>query len=350
MGLLYKNLKKVGKPPGAIIYTGEDKSRPIKMEVIYYNENQISKEVVSSLDSINWESSYNKWINIYGLNDTELIKEIGSKNNISSLILEDIAHIGQRPKIEFYDNYIFIVLKMLSFDNKRMKIQHEQISFILLPDTLITFQEVEGDVFDPVRKRIFQSKGLIKKKGVDYLLYCLIDSIVDQNFILLDQIEEKIEIIEEDIINNQSKKLLENIYKLRKELLILKSSVWPVKDIIYNLLKEDSVINDDTKEYLKDVNDHLIQIMDFIIIYREMISSLFDTHLSHTSNKMNQIMTMLTIFSAIFIPLTFLAGVYGMNFQYIPELSYRWSYPIFWFICIVTVVSMYTFFKYKKWL
>ena len=350
MSQLKRNLNKVGNLPGSVIYTGENNFETTKIELITYNQEEAQKRIISSSNDINPESNNIKWVNIIGLNDTELIKDIGKRFNISSLILEDIVHTGQRPKIDFYDGYIFAVLKMLSFDNKEMKIKQEQVSFILLPNMVITFQEVEGDVFDPIRKRISHNKGLIRKKGVDYLLYCLMDCIVDEQFVLLSKLEERMESIEEEMLSNSKNEQLQDIYKLKKELFILKTYVWPVKDIISAMLKEDSVITSNTKEYLKDVNDHVVQIMDFTMIYMEMISGMFDTYLSNASNKMNKIMTTLTIFSVIFIPLTFLAGVYGMNFKYIPELSFKWGYPVFWGICIVTAIGMYRFFKKKTWI
>lgn len=350
MSQLRKSLRRVGKPPGSIDYTGDRTTKTTKIEIITYQGEKAEHVYLESLDKLQWESEEAKWINIYGVNNSGLIREIGNKGGINSLVLEDIVHMGQRPKVEIYDDYIFLVLKMLSFDKENMKIQQEQISFILLPNMLITFQEFEGDVFDSIRKRIKENKGAIRKKDVDYLLYSIIDAIVDEHFILLNNIEEEIEEIEEKIINSKDQDILQDIYKLRKELVVLKTSVWPIKDIINELIKEEKYINEDTKNYLKDVNDHVMQIMDFIIIYREMISGILDTHLSNASNRMNQIMTTLTIFSAIFIPLTFLAGIYGMNFEYIPELSYRYGYPIFWIICFIVAMGMYKIFKYKKWL
>lgn len=350
MSQLGKSLSKVGKPPGSVEYTGEIISNSTKVELIKYGQEQFDEIHLKELSEIDWKTQETKWINIYGLNNTKYIEEIGGEIGLSSLVLEDIVHVGHRPKVEFYDNYIFLVFKMLSFNENDMKIQQEQISFILTSNKLISFQEFEGDVFDSIRKRIKENKGGIRNKGIDFLLYCLIDALVDSHFILLNNIEEKIEEIEEEIINNTNQDILQDIYKLRKELLVVKTSIWPIKDIINDLMKEDRYINDYTKAYLKDVNDHLIHIMDFIVIYREMISGMFDTHLSNTSNRMNQIMTTLTIFSAIFIPLTFLAGIYGMNFEYMPELSYKLGYPIFLGVCLILAITMYQIFKKKKWL
>lgn len=350
MGQLRKNLKKVATNPGSIIYTGEDKNTEVKIECYSYTAENFSKKVYSSYKEIDLKDNDIKWINLFGLSNSHVIEEIGGLYGIEPLVLEDIVNVGQRPKIDFYDDYVFLVLKMLSIKDGEMKINQEQVSFLLLKDTLVVFQEFDGDVFDSVRQRIYDNKGSIRRKGADYLLYSLIDAIVDQYYILLSRVEEKIEEFEDDVINDSNKLQINELYNLRRELLFIKTSVWPIKDIISGMIKEDSSISNITKDYLKDVLDHVVQIMDFTVVYREMISNIFDTHLSNASNKMNKIMTTLTIFSAIFIPLTFFAGIYGMNFIYLPELSFKYGYPIFWVVCISIATGMLLFFKRKDWI
>ena len=351
MGQMKRNISKIGKAPGSAIYTGNKESSETKIEYIMYNESDYKRESVNNLKEIDWKAEENTWINIVGINESEVVEEVMEYVNLNSLVVEDILHIGHRPKIEIYDDYIFIVIKMLTFEENNLKINSEQVSMILHENTLITFQEIEKDVFDPIRKRIANKLGSINKRHMDYLLYCLIDSIVDNYYILLDEIEDKIDELEEDIIiNDNESNPLPEIYKLRKELLLLKTAVWPIKEIVNELQKDYSLLTEPTRIYLSDLNDHVNQIMDYIVVYREMISTMFDTHLSNMSNRMNKVMTTLTIFSAIFIPITFLAGIYGMNFNYMPELSYKYGYPIFILLCFIISISMLYIFKKRKWM
>jgi magnesium transporter len=351
MGQMKKNISKVGKAPGSAIYTGNKFAAQTKIEYIMYSENNYKREVESNLKKIDWNSKENKWINIIGINEADSVKEVMNYVNLNSLVIEDILNIGHRPKIEIYEEYIFIIIKMLTFEEDNLRINSEQVSMILQGNTLITFQEMEKDVFGPIRKRIANNLGSINKKPCDYLLYSLIDAIVDNYYILLDEIEDKIDELEENIITNDNEtNPLGQIYKLRKELLLLKTAVWPIKEIVNELQKDYSILGESTRIYLSDLNDHVNQIMDYILIYREMISTMFDTHLSNMSNRMNKVMTTLTIFSAIFIPITFLAGVYGMNFKYMPELSYKFGYPIFIILCVIIAITMFYIFKKKKWM
>ncbi|KNF08636.1 magnesium and cobalt transport protein CorA [Gottschalkia purinilytica] len=345
-----KHLKKVGYPSGTILYTGNDLDKEVEIELITYSKEKSSIKNIKSLDEMDFSSDDLKWINIRGLHDIDLIKKIGDIFKISNLTLENITHIAERPKVEFYNNYMFLTLKTLFFDEDNIEIIQKQVSFILMHNTLITFQEDKNNTFDMAKKRICENEGLIAKKNIDYLLYFLIDGVVDEYFVALSKIEEKIEDIEESIVGNSQKYELQEVYKLRKGLVIFKALTWPLEDTIYDILNEDSIISEDTKKYLKDVRDHLIQITELVTFYREMILGIFDIHLSNTSNKMNQIMTTLTVFSTIFIPLTFLTGIYGMNFKYMPELYLKWSYPLFWILCLGIIFGMYRFFKNKDWM
>ncbi|MBS4537469.1 magnesium/cobalt transporter CorA [Clostridium sp. D2Q-11] len=344
------NLKKIGKAPGTLTYTGNKTRDKTILELITYNDESYKKERQDNIESISFMKEDINWLNIYGLNDTNQIDEIGERFEINNLLLEDILSIGQRPKIDYNSNYVFIVLKMLSFNKEEFKIEEEQVSFVLKDNFLLTFQEREGDIFDKVRNRIESVDSDIKKYGADYLLYSLIDNIVDNNYLLLKELQTMIDKVEISIIEENYDDKLKDIYKLRKELMVVKTSVWPIRDILFELINRVSLITSDVKEYFKDVNDHVAQIMDYIMIYRETINGLFDTNMSATSNRMNEIMTTLTLYSTIFIPLTFITGVYGMNFVHMPELDERWSYPLFWVISIIVCGGMVTFFKRKKWL
>lgn len=345
-----KNLNKIGSPPGSLVYTGKECLANISINHIKFNSNYFENISLETIKENLIDFSYINWIKILGLSDVQKIKEINNIINIDKLTLEDILNVGQRPKIEIHNDYIFLVFKILSFDEKAFKLKEEQLSFILTKNILITFQESKNDVFKNILKRIEQNIGSIRKNKADYLLYAIIDSIVDINFNILNIIEEKIEITEESIIDNQDTNIINEIYKLRKELLLLKTSIWPLKEILYQLKEAQAFVSSNTSKYIKDVIDHIVSIMDFVTIYREMINSMFESHQTNVSNKMNQIMTTLTIFSAVFIPLTFLAGIYGMNFEHIPELSFKYSYPVFLCICVLVAFSMIRFFKHKKWI
>ena len=261
-----------------------------------------------------------------------------------------IVNTGQRPKLEDFGDHIFIVLKMLDYDNKKGEIEAEQVSLVFGSNFVISFQERAGDVFDPLRERIRQGKGRIRKAGADYLAYSLIDSIVDNYFVILEQLGEKIEDIEQKLAINFTGKALQTIRSLKKEMIFLRKSVCPLREMVNSLERsESSLLQESTGIYLRDVYDHIVQIVDTIDSYREMLSGMLDVYLSITSNKTNEVMKVLTIFAAIFIPLTFVASVYGTNFRYMPELGWKWGYLVFWVVLIVITISMVVYFRRKKW-
>lgn len=336
----------LNQPPGMLIYTGEYKRTPHKLELLVYDEEDFEFNIIDSIDEIKKDQKL-KWLNVIGLNRTEFIKEIGEKFKINPLVLEDIVHVSHRSKIEIHEHYLFSVFKMVYL--KSEKIIHEHLSMILMDNLLITFQEEQGDVFDPIRERIREKKGNIREMKVDYLYYALVDALVDQYFdillflsIGLDELEEQI--IEEENIS------MEAIYSLRKELLLIKSAVIPIKDVFHNFLgSNQKFISEEVKIYFEDIKDHLNQVTDSVIMYREMASSLSETNSSNMSNNMNKIMTTLTIFSAVFIPLSFLSGVFGMNFTNMPVLDFQLGYYFFIVSCIVIAVGMLSYFKIKKW-
>jgi len=253
--------------------------------------------------------------------------------------------------MEDYGDYIFVVLKMLYSGENKDEIEAEQVSLILGSNFVISLQEREGDVFDPVRDRIRKSKGRIRKTGSDYLAYALLDAIVDNYFLILENVGEKIEDTEQQLATNPSPETLQYIRELKNEMIFLRKSIWPLRELINGLERcESTLIHESTGMYLRDVYDHTIQIIDTVESYRDMISGMVDIYLSSISNKMNAVMKVLTIFASIFIPLTFFAGVYGMNFNYLPELEWRWGYFGFWGVVILVGGSMVVYFKRKKWL
>ncbi|MEE4605904.1 MAG: magnesium/cobalt transporter CorA, partial [Desulfobacteraceae bacterium] len=254
-------------------------------------------------------------------------------------------------KVEDFDDYDYIVLKMLTYDEDQTHITAEQVSFILGPHYLISFQETEGDVFNFVRERIRKAKGRIRKSGCDYLVYALIDAIVDHYFLVLEKLGEKIELLEEDLLGDTQTENLQSIHHLKREMIFFRKQVWPIREILSTLMKEEgSLIQETTQIFIRDLYDHTIQVMDTIESFRDVLSGLQDLYLSTLSNRMNEVMKVLTIMATIFIPLTFIAGIYGMNFEYMPELKWPWAYPVLWILLIAIFVFMIFWFKRKKWL
>ncbi|MEJ2568754.1 MAG: magnesium/cobalt transporter CorA, partial [candidate division WOR-3 bacterium] len=342
-----------GLSPGTVVYIGKEKTSEVRITVIDYNKEDFQKkEIIKPEDCYPFKDKDSiTWINIDGVHNTEVIEKIGGFFDFHPLLLEDIGDTTQRPKTEDFDNYIFVVLKMLYFNEKNEEVEVEQVSLILGGNFVISFQEKEGDVFDPVRERIEKDKGRIRKMGSDYLLYSLIDAVVDNYFSVLEKIGDRIEELEEDIVKGVAQESLENIHKSKKYMILLRRSVWPLREVINSLSREKTaLISENVLIYFRDVYDHTIQVIETIETFRDMLSGLHDTYLSSISNKMNEIMKVLTMFASIFIPLTFLAGIYGMNFSYMPELDWRWGYFTVWGIIIIVGISMILYFKRKKWL
>ena len=345
--------KKLGTTPGSVVYTGKKQSEKLFIESFNYtSENVEEKELFDVVDTFDYKSSNSvTWININGLNHTNDIERIGEHYNLHPLVLEDIVNIGQRPKIDEYDNYLFVVLKMLYY-NKDENIVSEQVSFILGDNYVLSFQEAEGDVFDSIRNRIRTSKGRIRTLGSDYLLYALIDAVVDHYYIVIETLGNKIEDLEDNLFSGFSQKeISQQIQDLKREVLRIRRAIFPLREIINRIEKtENRLIKKKTLQYYRDVYDHIIQISENIDIYREMIWGLMDMYMTTISNKMNEVMKVLTIIATIFIPLTFIAGIYGMNFDNMPELHYKYGYFILWGIMIVLFLGMIYYFKKKKWL
>ena len=341
----------IGLPPGSIIHIGEKKADRIKITVIDYDEKSFEEKEIELIDDcFTYKDKPSiTWINIDGIHQVDIIEKIGKHYGLHPLVLEDIVNSGQRPKIEDYDDYIFIVLKMLH--QPKDEIIAEQISIVLGKNFVISFQETSGDVFNIIRGRIRNAKGRIRKMGSDYLAYTLMDSIVDNYYVVLERIGEKIEVMEEEVVDNPTPNTLQNIHNLKRELIFLRKSVWPLRDVISRLNRaESSIIQEATEIFIRDLYDHTIQVMDTIDTFRDMNSGMLDVYLSSISNKMNEVMKVLTIFAAIFIPLTFIAGVYGMNFQNMPELSLEWGYFFALFIMLLVGVFMVIYFRRKRWL
>ncbi len=350
MSLLKKYNYRTGKVPTSFFYTG-NKVENVKIEIISYNSDDFDKEVFEFEDFeflekkiIEKKDNGVLWINVYGLSNIDLMKFLGEKLEISNLHLGDILDIGQRPKVDINEDFTFILLNMLKRTSGTV---YEQISLFSKGNTIITFQEVVGDVFNPIRERIEKKEGIVRDKNKDYLLYLLIDLILDNYFTYMSNLDDSIENLEDDAMENDSEDILKEIYVYKKELAKLRSSVTPLKDIL-KALKDNA--DSENKRYYNYLYDHIYQMTDNLNMFREMINGIYEIHISNLSNKMNKIMTILTIFSAIFIPMTFLTGVYGMNFIHMPGLSYKYSFWIFWIVCIIIFLGMMKFFRNKKWL
>ncbi|MDH5187197.1 MAG: magnesium/cobalt transporter CorA [candidate division WOR-3 bacterium] len=343
--------RKAGLPPGTLVHIGEKKAEQVKITILDYDESQVQEKIAEKIEECFpfKDKPTVTWINIDGIHKVEVIEKIGNCFNLHPLILEDILNTGQRPKIEDFGEHIFLVLKMLYYLEKEITI--EQVSLILGPNFVISFQEREGDVFNNIRERIRNNKGRIRKMGADYLAYSLLDAIVDGYFVILEKVGEEIEDIEEKLIKNPTPKTVQIIHNLKREMISLRKSVWPLREVVGVLERgESSLIKKTTGIYLRDVYDHTIQVIDTIETYRDMISGMLDIYLSSISNRMNEVMKILTIIATIFIPLTFIAGIYGMNFRFMPELGWRLGYPAVLFIMVIIGIVMLFYFRRKKWL
>jgi magnesium transporter len=348
-----KTSKKAGMSPGSLVHIGDQKIDVIKISLINYDAEHLEEKQLPTIEaSFPYRDTLPViWINIDGLHDLSAVEKMGVHFGIHPLVLEDIVHTGQRTKVEEFDEYIYIVLKMLVIDETANHIAAEQISLVLGPHFLISFQEKEGDVFDFVRERIRRARGRICKSGCDYLAYALMDAVVDHYFVILEKLGEKIEAIEEQLLENPTPQLLEDIHHLKREMIFFRKQVWPLREVTNSLIKEPSeLIQETVYIYLRDVYDHTVQVIDTIESFRDVLSGLSDLYLSTVSNRMNEVMKVLTIMATIFIPLTFIAGIYGMNFEFMPELKWRWSYPALWGLLIVIFILMWIWFKRKKWL
>jgi len=342
-----------GLTPGTLVHVGEKKIEKVRIRIIDYDETQLEEEEVKTVEECFpfKDKPTITWINIDGLHDLEVIEKIGKQFGLHPLVLEDIVNTGQRPKLEDLGSHIFVVLKMLYYDKEKNELEAEQVSLIFGENFVISFQERVGDIFEPLRERIRKSKGRVRKAGADYLAYALIDSIVDNYFVILEQLGETIEDTEQELATDPDVATLQTIRAFKKEMIFLRKSVWPVREVVNSLERGESpLINESTGIYLRDVYDHTIQIIDTVESYRDMLSGMLDVYLSIISNKMNEVMKVLTIFAAIFIPLTFVAGVYGMNFGFMPELGWRWGYFVVLLVMAAIGATMLFYFRRKRWL
>ena len=356
--LIQKVSKKAGLSPGTPVFVGKKHAEKIRITAIDYNADIFDMKEIDRIEECFpfKEKPTVTWINVDGLHEITVIEELGKYYGWHPLIVEDIVNTSQRTKADIFDEYIFISLKMLAYNSEAKNLDVEQLSLIVGDNYVFTFQEKVGDIFDSVRNRIKNSKGKIRKMGADYLAYALLDSVVDNYFKVIENIGEEIEFLEEELVSNPMTGTLQRIHELKREMIFLRRSVWPLREIIGSLERDEvPLIQESTHIYLRDLYDHTIQVMDMIETFRDMISGMLDVYLSSISNKMNEIMKVLTIFAVIFIPLTFIAGIYGMNFNpeksplNMPELNWYFGYPFALGLMVTAGVGMLYYFKRKKW-
>ncbi|RJP68345.1 MAG: magnesium and cobalt transport protein CorA [Candidatus Abyssobacteria bacterium SURF_17] len=348
-----KRSRKTGAPPGTLMHIGERKAETTKITIIDYDEGALQEKQVQNIEECFPFKAVPTvtWINVDGIHEVEILEKLGSCYGLHPLILEDILNTDQRPKVEDLGDYLYVVLRMLSLNETRSEIQSEQVSLVLGRNFVISFQEREGDVFDPIRERLRGKKGRIRTMGADYLAYALVDVVVDNYFAILEKFGDKIEALEGDLIASPTSKTLHAIHALKREMIFLRKFVWPLREVISSMERaESSLIKKETTIYLRDVHDHTIQVIDTIETFREMMSGMLDTYLTSISNKMNEVMKVLTIIATIFIPLSFIAGVYGMNFEFMPETRWHWGYFAVLFFMFATGLLMLILFRKKKWL
>jgi magnesium transporter len=351
--LLPKTSHKAGNPPGTLIHIGKAPVASVGIRVMDYTPEHLEEKTITNpADCLSYGlSTSTSWINLDGVHQLDLLERIGGDFTLHPLVLEDIANTEHRPKLEDFDSFLFLVLKRLHLDEQGTEIHTEQVSLILARGLVLSFQERPGDVFDGVRARLRNNRGRIRKSGADYLAYALLDAVVDSYFVILEQIGDQIEQLEDELVIRPTPKTLEKIHHFKREMILLRKAVWPLRELIGGMQRSESpLIAESTGIFLRDVYDHTIQIIDTVETFRDILSGLVDLYLSSISNRMNEVMKVLTIIATIFIPLTFIVGVYGMNFDYMPELHWRWSYPVLWLIMLTMGGGMFLFFRKKHWL
>ncbi|MCX6074701.1 MAG: magnesium/cobalt transporter CorA [Campylobacterales bacterium] len=345
---------KAGFPPGALVHVGDIHQTQTTITLIHYDKEGVHECEITSVESIGEYVKKNTvtWVIIEGLSDADLIARIGELFTIHPLVLEDILTTHQRPKFEEYDHYLYVVLKSLMASSEVFTINNEQISILVLENLVLSFKEKSDKLFSPVKQRIQTSKGHFRSMGSDYLTYAILDIIVDNLFILIDSLDEITLTLEDHLISEESTPLtLITIQKLKRELIHIRKYVSPLRELLAGMLRSDSeLIQEHTKIYLRDVSDHAIRIIESIESYQNILAGLLDIYISSISNKMNEVMKVLTVFASIFIPLTFIAGIYGMNFTDMPELHWRWGYPAIWGVFILITMVLLIYFRKKKWI
>lgn len=348
-----RRAKKVGQPPGSPVYTGNKKT-PTSVTVVLYNQETVTEKTGTKLSECLSADKFNgvTWVNVEGLSNVMLINELAERFHLHPLTVEDILNVEQRPKVEEFEGYIFITLKGLLWQAKSRRFSGKQISLILGKDFVLSFQELDTTLFDRIRTRLYGGPNQrLREQGSDYLVYRLLDAIVDEYFVVLEELGDEIEVVEERVIDAPIPQTSRNIYRLKRQLLLLRKVMWPMREAISHLLHiEESFVKNFTRIYLRDVYDHTIQAVDTLEIFRDVLSGLLDMYLSSITNRLNEVMKILTIISTIFIPITAIASIYGMNFENLPFIHSRWGYVVTLFVMLLIAVLMLIYFRRKRWI
>jgi magnesium transporter len=351
MKLVQKRSRKTGLPPGTLVHIGEKKTDKVTMTAFNYAGTRCDERRDLSLAVLAPPTDGSvTWVDVGGVHNMDILESFGKQFQLHPLLLEDIANTDQRPKLDDYDTYLFLVMKMLSVTD-RQDIVVEQVSLVLGRNFVLSFQENGADVFTPVRDRLRGGKGRLRQSGADYLLYALIDAIVDQYFTVVEVLGEKIEALQDLVVSDPKPETLHQIHALKRQLLFLRRAVWPLREATNNLSRSECpLLQESTKVFFRDVYDHVVQIVDTIETLREMVSASLDIYLSSISYRLNTVMKVLTIITTIFMPLTFIVGIYGMNFEHMPELKWEWGYPLVLGVMAAIAIAMLGFFIRKKWI
>ncbi len=345
-----RSSKKPGSAPGTIAHVGKKVLNDIIINIHDYDLTHLTVKKIDEIEECKpfVATEAVTWVQVMGLHDIDTLKKLWDEFDFHPLVQEDIVNTNQRPKVEIYGEQIFIVLKMIRIENN--VIEHEQVSILLGKNFVFSFQESDNPFFDAIKVRLEMEQTRLRKGGTDYTAYALMDTIVDYYFTVLEELSIQIDEIEDELMLDVEQEHLKSIHNLRRELIRIRKSIWPLRDSLNSLLRDDyPLIKSETKLYIRDVYDHLVQAIDNVDNFREMVSSLHDMYMTNISNKMNEVMKVLTIIATIFIPLTFIAGIYGMNFNYMPELAWKWSYPIVWVGMLIVTAFMIYYFRKKKW-
>jgi len=344
---------KRGTVPGTPVFIGESRSEAVRIGSISYDRGDLVEKGALSLDDVHrpYRSEGVTWINVDGIHDLKVMDALGKRFGLHPLTIEDLMNTSQRPKAEVFPDYLFLVMKMMNYNDETNSVDVEHVSLILGEGYVLSFQEKEGDVFEPVRERLRASRGRLRGNGSDYLAYALMDAVVDHYFLSVERIGDVIEDMDDRLLIDPRPDDLQRIHELKRDVMTLRKAVWPLREAVGKLQKSDaSFFGNDLDAFLRDLYDHTIQVIDMVESSRELLTGMHDTYLSSVSNRMNEVMKVLTVIATIFIPLTFIAGVYGMNFKYMPELDWRFSYPVVWIVMIAVGAGMVAYFRRKRWL
>lgn len=349
--LVVKRGRKAGSGPGTLIHIGRPRAQQPSIRVIEYDQHNMADRLIEKAGDYRIrQGNHVAWLNVDGVHQPEVIEAVGEAFNLHPLVMEDILNVDQRPKVEDYDGYLYLVLRILRYDAASREIQSEQLSLVLGDHFVLSLHEVKSDIFDAVRSRLLDGRQ-IRSMPADYLAYALLDSVVDHYFLALEELSDQIESLEDELIEKPQPSNLRQIHHYKREMLMLRKAVWPLREVLGRLSRDENpLIRAETRVFLRDVYDHTIHVMDTIDTLRELLVGMLDLYLSSINNRMNEVMKVLTIIATVFMPLTFIAGVYGMNFKVMPELEWRWGYPVVMVLMLVVAAALLLLFRRRRWI